>query len=210
MNRPIRSQARPGLGPAGSLRIIGGVWRGRRIATPPGLDTRPTLDSVREALFNIITADVHGAVFLDAYAGSGAVGLEALSRGAARVVFIEQNPMALRVLRQNIALLGAGDRSEIIAGDAAELTDLFRSRNLTPDLIFADPPYAGNAADLFLNAVVQAVHQAVVSPSRGIIIQMEVGWAALSVGTVALDFVKSKRYGRTELSFWNPPQPDDV
>jgi 16S rRNA (guanine(966)-N(2))-methyltransferase RsmD len=165
---------------------------------------------VREALFNIIAFDVHGAIFLDAYAGSGAVGLEALSRGAARAVFIERNPVALQVLRQNIALLGAGERSEIIAGDAAELTDLLRSRNLAPDLIFADPPYAGNAADSFLNALVHALHQAVVSPSRGIIIQMEDGWAALNVGTVALDFVKSKRYGRTELSFWTPLQPDDV
>jgi 16S rRNA (guanine(966)-N(2))-methyltransferase RsmD len=90
------------------MRIIAGTYRSRTLAAPPGMSTRPTSDRLRETLFNVLAPRIEGVVFLDLYAGSGAVGLEALSRGAARVVFVEREPAALKVLDGNLARLGIG------------------------------------------------------------------------------------------------------
>jgi 16S rRNA (guanine(966)-N(2))-methyltransferase RsmD len=91
------------------MRIIAGTYRSRTLAAPPGMDTRPTSDRLRETLFNVLAPRIEGAVFLDLYAGSGAVGLEALSRGARRVTFVERAPAALKVLDSNLARLGIGE-----------------------------------------------------------------------------------------------------
>jgi 16S rRNA (guanine966-N2)-methyltransferase len=121
------------------MRIIAGTARGRRLESPSGWGTRPTLDRVRENLFNILMPRVAGAVFLDLFAGTGANGLEALSRGAARAVFAESDAAVLAVLRKNIALCGFGDRAVVsratLPAGLAALAGPF-------DLIFADPPYA--------------------------------------------------------------------
>lgn len=110
------------------MRIVAGAWRGRALVAPPGQGTRPTADRVRQALFNtLIHADwggqsvIEGAVVLDVFAGTGALGLEALSRGASRAVFIECNEPALRALRANIASCKAQDRSRVLAVDALRL-----------------------------------------------------------------------------------------
>jgi 16S rRNA (guanine966-N2)-methyltransferase len=126
------------------VRIVAGQWRGRRIEAPPGRGVRPTLDRVREAWMSIVHIELPGSRVVDLFAGSGALGLEALSRGAAAADFVENDPRALRVLRANIELLGPGDRAEIRRSDAlrfaAELpADAY-------DLAFADPPYAGGGA----------------------------------------------------------------
>jgi 16S rRNA (guanine(966)-N(2))-methyltransferase RsmD len=88
------------------MRVIGGEFRSRRLKSIPGLATRPTPDRLRETLFDILGAQVEGTVFLDAYAGTGAVGIEALSRGAARAIFIEKSRNAAKVLRENLVSLG--------------------------------------------------------------------------------------------------------
>ena len=90
------------------MRIIAGTYRSRTLAAPPGMSTRPTSDRLRETLFNVLAPRIEGAAFLDLFAGSGAVGLEALSRGAARVTFVERAPAALKVLDGNLARLGIG------------------------------------------------------------------------------------------------------
>ncbi|OHV04658.1 16S rRNA (guanine(966)-N(2))-methyltransferase RsmD [Mycobacterium talmoniae] len=127
-------------------RIVGGAVGGRRIAVPPR-GTRPTTDRVREALFNVLAArlDLTGMAVLDLYAGSGALGLEALSRGAASALFVESNPRAAAVLARNIADLGLagavvrrGAVAAVLAGGAASPVDL----------VFADPPYETGAADV--------------------------------------------------------------
>jgi 16S rRNA (guanine966-N2)-methyltransferase len=91
------------------MRIIAGTYRSRTLAAPPGMSTRPTSDRLRETLFNVLAPRIQDAAFLDLYAGSGAVGLEALSRGAASVVFVERAPAALKVLDGNLARLGIGE-----------------------------------------------------------------------------------------------------
>ncbi|MGB9604571.1 MAG: 16S rRNA (guanine(966)-N(2))-methyltransferase RsmD [Bryobacteraceae bacterium] len=120
------------------MRVIGGQFRSRRLKTLAGEALRPTPDRLREALFNILAPEIEGAVFLDAYAGSGAVGIEALSRGAARAIFIEADRAAIRVLRENLAALGLNeDRAEVIHGQV-----LKRLPGQRADIVFLDPPYA--------------------------------------------------------------------
>ena len=120
-----------------TVRIIGGVWRSRILEFPDAEDLRPTPDRVRETLFNWLGRDLTGMACLDLFAGSGALGFEALSRGAALVVMIEKNPAALRALRDNARKLDATGLT-VVRGDALEFVRSARSRF---DVVFVDPPY---------------------------------------------------------------------
>ena len=135
------------------MRIIAGEWRGRRIAAPKGDAVRPTLDRVREAWMSMVHTSLPGARVLDLFSGSGALGLEALSRGAASVDFVENDPTAFRVLRENIASLSADGRC--VAHRENALKFLGTSREETYDVAFADPPYrkdlAAEIAERWLN-----------------------------------------------------------
>ena len=123
---------------AGSLRIIAGKWRSRKLAFPAQENLRPTPDRVRETLFNWLQADVPGSRCLDLFAGSGALGFEAASRGAAEVVMVEQNRTAASNLAQNTELLAA-DNIELVVADA--LTWLTHEPGRVFDIVFLDPPY---------------------------------------------------------------------
>jgi 16S rRNA (guanine966-N2)-methyltransferase len=129
-------------------RIVGGVHGGRRLSTPPGQGTRPTSDRVREALFNALAAlvDLDGARFADLYAGSGAVGLEAASRGAAHVLLVEADPRVARVVRDNVATLGLGAVATVAATRVAAV--LAAAPAVPYDVVFADPPYAVPDAEI--------------------------------------------------------------
>ena len=122
------------------MRIIAGSYRSRTLAAPPGLATRPTSDRLRETLFNVLAPRIEGAVFLDLYAGSGAVGIEALSRGAARVEFVERAPAALSVLRANLSKLGVTDGFRIHNRSVGGFLRLLKA-GAGFDLVFLDPPY---------------------------------------------------------------------
>ena len=121
------------------MRIIAGKWKSRRIAPVPGRGVRPTTDRVREAWMSILAGRIAGASALDLFAGSGALGLEALSRGAAHVTFVERSHRAVRVLERNIRALGAGPDATVIRGDA--MAHLRRLEPFAYDLALADPPY---------------------------------------------------------------------
>jgi 16S rRNA (guanine966-N2)-methyltransferase len=118
------------------MRVIGGEFRSRRLKTLPGLATRPTPGRLREALFNVLAPRMEGAIFLDAYAGGGTVGIEALSRGAARCIFLESSRKAVELIRENLRSLGIENRARVVAGPA--LAGLGREQ---ADVIFLDPPY---------------------------------------------------------------------
>jgi 16S rRNA (guanine966-N2)-methyltransferase len=125
------------------MRIIAGSLRSRTLKAPAGLATRPTSDRLRETLFNVLAPRIEGAIFLDLYAGSGAVGIEALSRGAARVIFVERAPAALAVLRANLVVLGLTGLAktggfQIHNGSVGVFLRKPRARF---DLVFLDPPY---------------------------------------------------------------------
>lgn len=150
------------------MRIVAGAWRGRTLVAPPGSATRPTADRVRQALFDMLMhaewggrAVIEGAAVLDVFAGTGALGLEALSRGAASACFIENDPAALKALRANVAACRAADRVEVVAGDALQVHRTASSGVPRPaggaspalaaagrrqddggaSLVFLDPPY---------------------------------------------------------------------
>ena len=121
------------------MRIIAGQWRGRRIVAPPGDQVRPTGDRVREAWMSIVQPYLIDARVLDLFAGSGALGLEALSRGAASADFVESSAASLRVIAGNIAALGAGATARVHRGDAMRFLDTIAEHAY--DVAFADPPY---------------------------------------------------------------------
>ena len=121
------------------MRIVAGRWRGRRIEAPRGEQVRPTGDRVREAWMSILNPWIPEARVLDLFAGSGALGLEALSRGAATVDFVESSPRSIAAIRANAAALGAGDAAVIHRADALRYIE--RLEPHTYDLAFADPPY---------------------------------------------------------------------
>lgn len=188
-----------GVGERG-VRIVAGEWRGRRIVAPKGRTTRPTSDRVREALFSslgsLLGPALGGQAVLDAFAGSGALGFEALSRGALRSVFIESDAEARRALQENAEDLCAGSRARIVAGDAFALA----RRGGLPDgpfgLILLDPPYRIDAArvEQFLEDLVAAglvARDGVVAWEHAS--DVPVSWPA------GFDAHASKRYGSTAL-----------
>lgn len=126
------------------MRIVAGEWRGRTIRAPAGKAVRPTLDRVREAWLSILQAAVPGARVLDLFAGSGALGLEALSRGAVHADFVDDSARSLDVIRANVGTLGATDRARVIRADALRFVAPLDVD--TYDVAFADPPYASEAA----------------------------------------------------------------
>lgn len=141
MRKMARGRERPG-----EVRIIGGEWRGRRLPVVVAEGLRPSADRVRETLFNWLAPSIPGARCLDLFAGTGVLGLEALSRGAAAVCFVERQPAVARALEQCLLRLQAGDRSRVVTGDARR----FLAGAAQPfDLVFLDPPFgAGDREDL--------------------------------------------------------------
>jgi 16S rRNA (guanine966-N2)-methyltransferase len=118
------------------MRVIAGEFRSRVLKTLPGLETRPTPDRLRESLFNILTSEIEDCVFIDAYAGTGAVGIEALSRGARRGIFIERSRAAIGIIRENLTNLGIAQRAEVLPGRALQYL-----AQRPADIVFLDPPY---------------------------------------------------------------------
>lgn len=118
------------------MRVIAGEFRSRRLKSLAGMTTRPTPDRLRETLFNVLAAHIADCVFMDIYAGTGAVGIEALSRGARRAIFIEKNRAAVDVIHENLTALALQSRAEVFTSKAAIV--LARVR---PDIAFLDPPY---------------------------------------------------------------------
>lgn len=122
-----------------NIRLISGTFGGRTLATPAGSRTHPMSERVRNALFNTLASEVSGAVVLDAFAGTGALGLEALSRGAAYATFVEKDRIAQKVIGENITTLGVEDRAKLVKAPVASWTSTYDGPLF--DIIFADPPY---------------------------------------------------------------------
>jgi 16S rRNA (guanine966-N2)-methyltransferase len=118
------------------MRVIAGEFRSRRLKSIPGLATRPTPDRLRETLFDILGPPIEGATFLDAYAGTGAVGIEALSRGARHAFFLERSRGAIEVIRENLESLGLEARATVVTGPV-----LLTLGRYPADIVFLDPPY---------------------------------------------------------------------
>ncbi|TDB74250.1 16S rRNA (guanine(966)-N(2))-methyltransferase RsmD [Micromonospora sp. KC721] len=179
-------------------RIVAGTFGGRRIAAPPGAGTRPTSDRVREALFSAVQAEVDlvGARFADLYAGSGAVGLEALSRGAEHVLLVESDARAARVIRENVAALRAGSAVRLVTGRVAGV--LAAGPGDQPyDVVFADPPYATPDAEV-TELLTALVRHDWLAPDALVVVERSsrTGPVAWVQGITA---ERSRRYGETTL-----------
>ena len=123
------------------MRVIAGKFRSRRLSAPPGSSTRPTSDRLRETLFNVVGEAVQDSVWLDLFAGTGAVGIEALSRGARTVYFVESSRQAAAVIRRNLGSLNIEDGFEVIEREAAQAVRMLDSQAVACDFCFLDPPY---------------------------------------------------------------------
>lgn len=179
------------------MRIIAGEFRSRRLKPVPGLETRPTPDRLRESLFNVLAPRIEGITFLDAYAGTGAVGIEAISRGAARAIFIEKSPAAMDVLEENVKSLSIESRCRILRGSVQLLLPRHPA-----DIVFVDPPYEkqkeyalalailGEAATSL--AIFQHHHRHVLPESAGVLTRTRV----LTHGDNSLSFYAPVRDSR--------------
>lgn len=133
-----------------AMRVITGSARGRRLKELEGMETRPTTDRVKEGLFNILQCDIEGRRVLDLFAGTGQLGIECLSRGAAFAVFVDRRDDAARLVRENLALTGLQDRARVVRGDSLEYLRSLRERF---DLVFLDPPYQAGLLEPALAAL---------------------------------------------------------
>jgi 16S rRNA (guanine966-N2)-methyltransferase len=185
------------------MRIIAGTWRGRRIVAPSGRATRPMLDRVREAVFSTLMPWLPDAIVLDLFAGSGSLGLEALSRGARRVRFVERGAPALTALRKNVGELRARDRTEITVGDA-----LAPARWLGDvDVAFVDPPYA--LLEERRPAVLRAVERLVADhlAADGVAV-LHVPHGALDATELAATDARVRRYGTSDIWYLERRAPE--
>lgn len=123
------------------MRIISGTSKGRKLATPKSHSLRPTSDRVKESIFNILRGEIEGKLVLDLFAGTGNLGIEALSRGARKVVFVEKGRHALGLIQKNLAQFGFEERSETLPIDASRAVRVLKQGGKTFDVIFMDPPY---------------------------------------------------------------------
>lgn len=180
-------------------RIVAGALGGRRIGAPVGPHTRPTSDRVREALFSTLESltDLRGARFADLYAGSGAVGLEALSRGAAHALLVESDPRAARVIRRNIAALGLADRAVLVTAKVAAVLAGGPPAGGRYDVVFADPPYA--VTDGEIESMMAALVDGGWLAPRAVVV-LERSSRSRSPGRVDdITEVRCRRYGQTTL-----------
>ena len=182
------------MGKGNGLRIIAGDLKGSKIRTIPGEGTRPMTDRVRESLFNILALELPGAAFLDLFSGSGAVGIEALSRGAATVVFVESDPAWADVIVDNLVRLGLRDRSLIMRSDAYVSVESLARGEKRFGVVFAGPPYDHDHH----NRIVETIARAGIGDEGTIVLQYRATDDLLLPTGYDAD---TRIYGITALSF---------
>jgi len=177
------------------IRITGGESRGQKIFVPPGFALRPTSSKVRSALFDILSHQIIGATFLDLYAGTGAIGIEAISRGASMTYFVEQDKHHLKNLESNLEICHFRDKSEVISGNAL---GFLKQVKQAFDIIFVDPPYAAQEIEKTLISLKQGDKM---SPGSRLIFEHHYKHS-LPKETGKIYLEKQYQYGDTVLSFY--------
>lgn len=177
------------------MRIIGGQWRGRRLFAPEGMETRPTSDKVREALFNIIRGDVYDARVWDVFAGSGALSLEALSRGAESAVMTEASRKAAAAIKRNIELCGAGGKTRVIVSEWQAAVASLRGQQFS--LVFLDPPYRMTQA--YADVVRRLLDEKMLTEDA-LIVMEHAREAVLPELPAEVELFDTRQYGDTRLS----------
>ncbi len=182
-----------------ALRIIAGALKGRKLRSVPGTKTRPTANRIREAIFNIIAFQVRGSTVLDLFAGTGAFGVEALSRGAESVVFVDIDNDSISVLQENILNLSPQSRTKIIQWDLTRNLNCLRSLPPAFNLIFMDPPYNKN---LIEPALLNLHSSRSMEKGARIVVEHSHREPVLT-GQLPFEIADRRRYGKTLVSFLN-------
>lgn len=177
------------------MRVITGTARGRRLKELPGLETRPTTDKVKESLFNIVQFDVEGRRVLDLFGGTGQLGIEALSRGAERAVFVDLRKEAAAVIRENLAHCGFTERAQVVQGDYLAYLSGCRE---TFGLVFLDPPYGTGLLEKSLNTIA-AID---IVAGNGIIVCESAAESALPELAAPYEKGREYRYGRIKIGLY--------
>jgi len=179
------------------LRIGGGRFNGRRLQSVPGLDVRPTSGRVRQALFNMLRPRIGNAIFVDLFAGTGSVGLEALSHGAREVMFVEQDYRTAAVLQDNIQRCAVAGQTTIIRASLPQALQQVTAA-APVDLLFLDPPYVSDLAEMTLDAL----QGMAVLASHGVLIWQHAVQHAVPGEVLGRPCWKVRRYGETQLSLY--------
>ena len=187
------------------MRVIAGKARSLKLMTPPGMDTRPTTDRTKETLFNILQPEIGGARFLDLFSGSGAIGIEALSRGAAFAVFVEKDRAAAECIKKNLAFTKLGDNGQILRKDVgAALKSLEKGEPF--DLIFMDPPYGRGLERQVLEYL---AHSSLLAEEGTVVVEASLETPFDPVQDLGFQVIKIKKY-KTNMHVWIGKGEDDV
>lgn len=182
---------------AGGIQIIAGERRGKKLRTVSGSTTRPTSSRVREAIFNIISGYVSNAVVLDLYAGTGILGIEALSRGASFAVFVDNSKASLGIIRKNIAACRFENRADVLSFDIALWVKQVFPHSGLFDLVFADPPYNKG---LVQQSLLNLYHSKILAPHALIVVEHARGEKP-EINLSGFQLRDQRRYGKTLVSF---------
>lgn len=185
------------------MRIIAGTARSLPLKAPEGLDTRPTTDKIKETLFNVLQADVPGAYVLDLFAGSGQIGLEALSRGAAYAVFVENSRKAAKCIEENIAFTKFDKVSRLLVNDVMSSPAMLEGR-YTFDLVFMDPPYGRGLDEAALRMLSRS---ALLKPDSQVIVEASGDTEFGYLDELGFALAKCKRYKNKKHVFIRRQQP---
>lgn len=179
------------------MRVISGLAKGRRLSAPAGADIRPTTDRVKENIFNILGTRPRQAAVLDLYAGSGALGIEALSRGAVSAVYVDNNVAARKTIASNLTVCRFEEHSLILDADITEALKMLKKEGRKFNLIFLDPPYKINAAELrkVFNELVDCL-------AEDAVVVLEHGGEISESPATAVELIDSRQYGGTFVSFF--------
>lgn len=179
------------------MKVVSGISRGRRLkGSKAGI--RPTSEKVKEALFDILGERVKGSIFLDLYAGSGGIGIEAISRGAKKVIFVESVPSLRRVIRENVSSLGLGEKADVVGQDAGRFLNNAMKKTERFDIIFLDPPYHTGEMD----RIIKILSKGDVLNEDGVLVAEHFKKKTLPEEAGRLRLLKEYRYGDTVLSLF--------
>lgn len=183
------------------MRVIAGKYKGRKLEAPLDMSVRPTTDKVREAVFDILMNDVSGAVFCDLFAGSGAMGIEALSRGASKCILCDSDRVSIRLIRTNLRICGAGEEAVVMTGDFRKCLRRIKEK---VDIFYVDPPYD---AGLY-GASLSQIEILDLLSDDGIIIAEHDSRTEVPESTDYLEKVKDHRYGKTTVTVYRKKAED--
>jgi 16S rRNA (guanine966-N2)-methyltransferase len=182
------------------MRIISGTSKGRKLVTPRSQSLRPTSDRVKESMFNILQDDIVGKVVLDLFAGTGNLGIEALSRGAKKTIFVEKGRQALRLIQRNLTQFGLEERSEILPKDANRAIGILKQKGESFDLILMDPPYEKG----LIQKTLMTLNSHQIYHKDSILVIEHNRREPLSTVMEGWNLIRQRRIGDTLISFLTP------